>query len=224
MVLNLIGTLTLLFILAEGMGAQNLPTFMGRKIEITEPQRDADGMFPKGPAAICIVGPPQRQCYTAPDDFGNSPKVTLVQLKKGMLAIFFEAASGGTSGWRVHFALLRPNAGKDLEDLFSSDIEISNQSHHAFWSDPAISNALIFVTADSEWGPDEAHYDKHRFIVSAYTYKHQALTNDESYFLEDRYMTAKKYNLEAKDDVLASEKQEILARLKRLVSNGRTSP
>jgi len=66
---------------------------------------------------------------------------------------------------------------------------------------------LTFVTGDFVWGPDEAHYD---------VYKHQTLTNDESYFLEDRYMTAKKYNLEGKDDVLASEKQEILARLRRL--------
>jgi len=34
------------------------------------------------------------------------------------------------------------------------------------------------------------------------------------YYLEDRYMTVRKYALE-KADVLASEKQEILARLRR---------
>jgi len=83
---------------------------------------------------------------------------------------------------------------------------------------------MIFVTADFVWGPDEAHYQNHRYIVSAYAYKHETLTDSESYFLEDRYMTAKKYDLEGKDDVLASEKPEILARLKRLASKGRNSP
>jgi hypothetical protein len=147
-----------------------------------------------------------------------------IRVKKGMPAIFFVAAGGGTSGWAVHFALLRPNAGKDLEDLFRSDTEVSNQSQHAFWSDLTISNALIFVTADFVWGLDEAHYDKHRYVVSAYVYKHQALTNDESFFLEDRYMTAKKYNSDGGEDVLTSEKQETLSRLKRLVSKARTQP
>jgi len=36
------------------------------------------------------------------------------------------------------------------------------------------------------------------------------------YSLEDQYMTVRRYDLDAKDDVLASEKQEILARLKRV--------
>ena len=90
----------------------NLPKFMGREITISEPERDAEG-FPKGPASVCVQGPPQRQCYTAPKDFGNSPKVTVVQLKKGVPALFFSAASGGVSGWAVHFALLRPDMGNE---------------------------------------------------------------------------------------------------------------
>jgi hypothetical protein len=217
MVTNLIATLTLLFTLSEGVDAQKLPTFLGRKLTITEPQRDAEG-FPKGPASLCIMGPPQRQCYTAPEDFGNDPEVAVVQLKKGTPAIFFTAASGGTSGWTLHFALLRPDVSKDLDDLFMSDVEISNQSQHAFWSDPSTSDALIFVTADFVWGPDEPHYDRHRYTVSAYTYKHQALINNDAYYLEDRYMTAKKYNSDGGDDVLTSERQEILTRLRRVKS------
>jgi hypothetical protein len=141
----------------------------------------------------------------------------VVEVKKGVPAIFFSAAGGGTSGWRVHFALLRPG-GKDLEDPFMSDTEVSNQSQHAFWANRTISDALIFVTADFVWGPDEAHYESHRYMVSACVYKHAALTDYESYFLEDRYMTAKKYNSEAGQDVLASEKQEILTRLQRVKS------
>jgi hypothetical protein len=224
MAANLTVTLTLLLTVSQDIDAQNVPTFMGRKLITMEPKREADGMFPMGPASVCIMGPPQRQCYTAPEDFGNAPKVAVVQVKKGTAAILFAAASGGTSGWRVHLALLRPAAGKDLEDLFASDIEVSNQSQHAFWSDPSISNALIFVTADFVWGPDETHYDNHRYMVSAYVNKQQALTEDESYFLEDSYMTAKKYNLDAKADVLASEKQEILTRLKRVAPKSRTTP
>ena len=77
------------------------------------------------------------------------------------------------------------------------------------FSNPVVTNygvfALIFVTADFVWGPDEAHYESHRYMVSACVYKHAALTDYESYFLEDRYMTAKKYNSEAgQDEVVAS--------------------
>jgi hypothetical protein len=36
------------------------------------------------------------------------------------------------------------------------------------------------------------------------------------YFLEDRYMSARKYDFERGGDIIASEKQEILARLKRV--------
>jgi hypothetical protein len=224
MMANLILIAVLLLFASEEAAAQALPKFMGRKIRITTPKTDADGFFPEGPASVCIEAPPRRQCYTAPEDFGGGPSVAVVRIKKHLPALFFSAASGGVSQVAIHFALLRPGAKNDLDDLFQTDIEVSNQNQHAFWSDSSISDTLIFVTADYVWGPDEAHYDKHRYIVSAYTYKHQSLTNDESYFLEDRYMTAKRYNLEAKDDVLASEKQEVLARLKRLASERRTSP
>jgi hypothetical protein len=98
----------------------DLSKFMGREVTITEPERDPDGFFPKGPASVCLEGPPQRQCYTAPKAFGNSPAVTSVQL------------------------------------------------------------------------------------------------DDSYYYLEDRYMTVRKYDLERHADVLASERQEILARLRRL--------
>ena len=36
------------------------------------------------------------------------------------------------------------------------------------------------------------------------------------YYLEDRYMTIHKYDLDADANILASEKQEILARLRRV--------
>jgi hypothetical protein len=194
----------------------DLPKFMGREVTITEPERDPDGYFPKGPASMCLEGLPQRQCYTAPEAFGNSPTVAVVQLEKDMPALLFSADSGGVSGWTIHFALLRPGTGKDLQDLFMSGISVSNQSQHAFWSDPAISDAQFFVTADYVWGPDESHYSEHRYIISAYVRKPSSLLDDLYYYLEDRYMTARKYDLEGDADVLASERQEILARLRRL--------
>jgi len=191
----------------------NLPKFMGREITVTEPERDADGRFPMGPASVCVQGPPQRQCYTAPKDFGNSPKVTVVQLKKDVPALFFSAASGGVSGWGIHFALLRLGMGKELEDMFASDTVVSNQSQHAFWSDFAISDAQIFVTAD--YVPELSHFGEHRYMVSSYIWKPPLMFDDELYFLEDRYMTAHRYDLGAGVDILASEKPEILARLRR---------
>jgi hypothetical protein len=190
----------------------NLPKFMGREITISEPERDAEG-FPKGPASVCVQGPPQRQCYTAPKDFGNSPKVTVVQLKKGVPALFFSAASGGVSGWAVHFALLRPDMGNELEDMFALDTTVSNQSQHAFWSDLAISDAQIFVTAD--YVPELSHYGEHRYMVSSYIWRPPLMFDDVLYILDDRYMTARRYDLGSGADILASEKQEVLARLRR---------
>jgi len=101
-----------------------------------------------------------------------------------------------------------------LENTFLSDPSVSNQSQYAFWNDAAISDAQIFVTADFVWGPDEAHYSDHRYIVSAYVRRRSFLVDGLFYYLDDRYMTIRTYALGT--NILASEKQEILARLKRI--------
>ena len=63
----------------------DLTTFMGRKVTIIRPEAQ-DDYFPKGPATVCIKGPPQRQCYTMPTSgnsrFGNNPVASVVQLGK----------------------------------------------------------------------------------------------------------------------------------------------
>jgi len=82
--------------------------------------------------------------------------------------------------------------------------------------DFSISDAQIFVMANYVWGPDEAHYDNHRYIISAYVRKPSSILDDLYYYLEDRYMTVHKYDLDANADILGSEKQEILARLRRV--------
>ncbi len=189
--------------------------FLGRKVTVIEPQID-EGDAPKGPVSVCLEAPPQRQCYTAPPGFGKKPAVSLVQIERDMPAIFFTAESYGVSGWQIHFALLRPGRGRELEDLFWSDGTVSNQSQYAFWRDPEISDAHIFVTADYVWGPDEGRYSAHRYLVSAHVLKASSFVQGRAYFLEDRYMTVSRYDLATKANILASEKQEILARLRRL--------
>ena len=199
---------------AQSVRRDGLPKFVGREVTITDPgTQDPDGFYPKGPATVCVEGPPQRQCYTAPQEFGNGAAVSVVQVRNDMPALFFSADSGGVSGWSIHFALLRPGMRNDLEDLLN--VSASNQSRYAFWKEASISDAQIFGTADFVWGPDEAHYSDHRYIISAYVLRRQSLIGDTRYFLEDQYMTVRKYNYE-KDDILGAEMQEILARLKRV--------
>jgi hypothetical protein len=188
---------------------------MGREVTLADPGTNPDGFSPKGPAWVCIQGPPQRQCYEAPDGFGRFPSVEVIEVEKAKPALLFSAASGGVSGWEIHFALLRPGKGKDLDDLFWLDTSVSNLSQHRFWSDPTISPSPIFVTAEYVLGPDESHDGPHRFITSAYILKHSSLPDHVGYYLQDRYMTVRKYDLDANADILTSEKQEILARLKR---------
>jgi hypothetical protein len=196
-------------------GAQDRVKFMGRAVTVTHPgTEDKDGMFPSGPATLCLEGAP-RQCYTMPDKIGKNPHAEVVEIKPGLPALFFSAESGGTSGWGVHFALLRPGRTKYLQDLFLFNAEISNQGQHAFWNEPSVSESKIFVTADEVGGPDEAHYDNHRYIVSAYLRLPSTLLDGSFYYLNDQYMTVRKYDSD-KHDVLAAEKPEILARLLRV--------
>ena len=96
-------------------------------------------------------------------------------------------------------------------------MSLSNQSQHTFWKDPAISLAAIFVTGDYVIGPDESHYSEHRYIISAYVLKYTTLLDDPFYYLEDRYLTVNKYDLE-KANVLVAEKREVIRRLRRIRS------
>ena len=132
-----------------------------------------------------------------------------------MSALLFSAESGGVSGFQIHFALLRPGTGKNLDNLFS-DIAVSNQSRHVFWNDSTISGAPIFLTADYVWSPYEGHYGEHRYMISVYVRPTpNAYDAFDSYCLEDRFMTVRKYDSE-KTDILTSERPEILARLRRI--------
>ena len=192
-------------------------SFMGRKVTLVNPgYKDEPGIFPKGPASVCVEGPPQRQCYTAKGDFGGEPTVSLVQVKKDMPALLFSAASGGVSGWPVHFALLRPGTGNNLEDLLVGDVTVSNQNQHALVNDTSISPSPIFLIADAVWGPDEGHYGPHRFVVSAYARGASSDPDGDAYYLADQYMTAGRYDLEKNADIITSESEEILGRLRRV--------
>jgi hypothetical protein len=197
--------------------AQQL-TFMGRKVTLTKPEVDHHGgSWPKGPASVCLEGP-WRQCYTMPGNYGRNPEVSSVHVDAETPALLFSAWSGLASGSRIHIVLLRPGDGHELENLFVNEIELSEQSRHALWSDPSISPAKIFMTADYASGPEECHHCEHRFIISAYLFDRSA----GLYFLGDQYMTVRSYNGDnSKVDVLGAERPEILARLKRVVQQNR---
>ncbi len=204
---------------AQSSNGQRRPkVFMGRPITVVEAQLAAEGMFPKGPASICLEGAPRRQCYTAPKDFGKDPKVEVVKFDATTSAILFSAAGGGMSGWPIHFALLRPGPGTRLENLFFSDLSLSNQSQYRFLERPELSKSPIFVTADYRWGVDESHFGEHRFIVSAYRFRLSTIHGTSHYYLEDQYMTVRRYDVYVDGDVIASEREEIFRRLSRLGS------
>jgi hypothetical protein len=117
-----------------------------------------------------------------------------------MNALFFSADSGGVSGSSLHFALLQPGSADS----------------------PAISNAQIFVTADFVWGGGEAHHQEHRYFIG-YVLKSFPDLDRPYYFLDDRYMTVRKYDLE-RADILAAEKPEIIARLRRVKAAAHNNP
>jgi hypothetical protein len=189
--------------------------FEGRAVTVTIPKLDKDGFFPEGPSTVCIDGPPRRQCYTAPQDYGVKPQVEVVELSKGMPALLFSASSGGVSASSLHIALLRPGKFDALDNIISVG-PVSNQSEHAFWTEPEISQSPIFVVADYVWGPDETHYSEHRFVISAYVLLPSNLLEGPMYFLDDRYLTLRKYDQDAGNQILKAERNEILTRLKNI--------
>src|SRR5258708_5974541 len=117
-------TLVLLSLASIRLNAQAPPKFMGRKLTVSGTRNDG---VPISSARVCVEAPPQRQCYAAPKTFANHPDVDVVLLKKDMPALLFSAETVGTSGWLIHFALLRAGMGKDLEEAFMSEVELSNQ-------------------------------------------------------------------------------------------------
>lgn len=200
-------------------------TYQGRQVTVLAPATlDPDGLFPDGEARVCVQGQQEKDCYTAPKGFGRAPSLSVVELRKGEPALFFEAARGGVSGFSLHFALLEfcnqvqfPGcAVGQLKNLFPYELQASNQSQHGRWELPEISDSKVFLTADYIWGPQESRSSDHRFIVSVYVRRPDDF-NELTYYLVDRFMTVRLYGYNDKgelDDVLGAEKQKILARLK----------
>jgi hypothetical protein len=203
-------------------GSSSVPLFQGRKVTVTAAELDEEDQ-PKGPASVCIARPPRQQCYQAPKQYGRSPKVSLVQIRKDLQALLFSAEGPGISGFGIHYALLRSTVtGKDLEDLFGDKITLSNQGVYAFWSEPSLSDAPIFVTANFVWG-DEGHYEPHRYVIAAYVFRHLNMSNDDGYVVDDQYMTVKYYDEEAAIEILTAEKPEALARLRRVAAERKST-
>ena len=194
-------------------------TYMGRAVKLYAPKLDQYDSAPGEPnASICVDGPPQRQCYDAPKGFYRYPSVSKVQISKDVLAMFFSASTYGVSGFAIHHALLvRSKMGDALDNLFASETDTSPQSEDGFWNVPVVSDFKIFVTADYVWGPDECHTCPHRYLISAYVMtKTTELTEGSAYYLDDRYMTLRTYNVGMKASILQSEKAEIIARLGKI--------
>jgi hypothetical protein len=201
-------------------------TYLGRQVTVVDPGTDPDGFFPKGEVKVCVQGRPEEDCYMAPKGVGRTPSLSVVELRKGESALFFEAASGGVSGFAIHFALLNfCDRGRfsgcrmdELKDLLPYELEVSSQSQHEWWELSGISDSKVFLTADYNWGPGESHFSDHRYIVSVYVRRRDDF-DELSYYLVDRFMTVRSYGYKNDgelDDVLGAEKQEILTRLKRV--------
>jgi hypothetical protein len=209
--------------------------FQGHQVTLMKPALDDNG-FAEESAQVCFDVASKSQCYTpqhgsgsgwGPDlPIGLLPELTPMNLSQGRSALLFTVfANYGGSGSTFHYALLRPGNGREIENLLPPDLILSEISEQAFWSDPSISDAPIFVTADFVWDSD-GHFSDHRFTISAYVLETPflGLPDSFSYALDDRYMTVRKYpglnadpgDPDATAGVLNSEKPEILARLKRV--------
>ncbi len=204
----------LLPLIAMTLSAQAPLQFQGHNVVLTEGVTDPSGAL--APASVCVESEEQAQCYRTPQGYGRSPEATAVRLSKDVEALLFSVATSSTTDYGIHFALLTKGSGRELQDLFFSTIEASNQSAHALWTEPSLSPSQIFILADYVWGPGESTHEPHRYLISAYVQKITSAFDTPHYYLQDRYMTARKYDAAKKRDILAAERAEILARLARI--------
>jgi hypothetical protein len=101
--------------------------------------------------------------------FGLHPKAQRVPLTSGGSLVLFSANSGGGSGSSDRYALLRYERDGSLRDLLPA-ITLTNQSDHALWDVPTVSDMPLLVTADYLWGAMEAHYGSHYYEIRVYHY------------------------------------------------------
>ena len=126
--------------------------FQGRRVTLVDPGVDASGFVPKGEAMVCVQGQPEKDCYIAPKGVGRAPRLSVIELRKGEPALFFEAATEGVSGFGRHFALLefcdharfRECGSQQFYNLIPFDLEISSVSQTAWWRLAEISDSQIF--------------------------------------------------------------------------------
>lgn len=204
---------------AQTEAKQTVTEFMGQRVMLFAPAVDEFGI-PQAPARVCFEGGGRCFQFPRPDPpfppVGFAPEMTPIQIGKAGPALFFAATSyAGGSGGTVYLTLLRSGTGNEVDhSLLPDGLTLSMQSEHAFWSDPVVSSAPVFVTADYVWGIGECHICDHRFTISTYVLRPPMpdFTDDYTYDLADQYLTVRKYH----NRVLASEKPEILARLKRV--------
>jgi pimeloyl-ACP methyl ester carboxylesterase len=228
--------LPLIVLVASGLYGQTpaeqvVTEFEGHQVTLMKPGLDANDLAEET-ARVCFDVTSTPQCYSpqhepgsgwGPDQpIGTFPELMPMNLGGGRSALLFTVvARSYGSGATVHYALLRPGRLGSIENLLPPDLVLSEISEQDFWSDPSISDAPLLVTADFVWnGISEGHFSDHRFTVSAYTLAEDPnIPGRFNYVLEDRYLTARKYQIaspDASDHVLDAERPEILARLKRV--------
>jgi hypothetical protein len=184
---------------------------------------DSDG-WPISGAKLCLLKPAD-SCYQMPSnsgyssssvvyDYGINPHAERLPLKGGGSIVLFSAQfSGGGSGSLDSFAILRYKGNGKIVNLLPF-VGVTNQSDHAIWFVPQVSNFPILVTADFIWMDGETHFAKHFYTVSAYRFDDQK----GRYIKAFSYRTSKKHaGLDDETDqvnVLGLERENILRRLK----------
>ncbi|HWW22956.1 MAG TPA: hypothetical protein VNY78_03585 [Edaphobacter sp.] len=90
---------------------------------------------------------------------------------------------------------------------------LSNQSDHALWNVPTISDMPLLVTADFIWEGSEGHYGPHFYEIRAYRFS----TRTGKYAQILKYQTSHKYrgfdNFDDPFPLLKYEKSSILRKL-----------
>lgn len=81
-------------------------------------------------------------------------------------------------------------------------------------TEPSISPAKILVTADYEMSLNDGHHSAHRYFISTYVRQLHLDSGAYVYALADQYLTVKRYNLDPGPDIIRSERNEILRRVR----------
>ena len=186
--------------------AEKAPSTTARPVRYTIHQGVGNLMEEKG-ARVCFVHKNGERCWEAGDGI-SEVTAKPIDLLSGRRLLLVTALSMGGSDGTIFLALLDEQNQRPVNLLPSAEISSANEGQWDCWQLEDVSQMPVILTADPVWGDEETRASAHLYKIKAYTYD----VAISKYIQKLEYKSREKYS--GGKDVIAMEKQTVIARLK----------